>query len=406
VTPTFYSWITNLHPSIPAVNSDFNGKTPLNMQIAPTQGFGIDRFVAEAKDKTSTWDVYVGMTPFVEMVSLVKADVIVPWDDFIPKQVVDDILPSIKAECTYNGKLYSWPFLLDIITMGWNSEITDKAGIKDNPPKDWDTYLKYGKQVQDSKSAQYGVTFDAHGWRSLAPFTHSLSTDVYYDDGNGGKLFDFTNPAALEALQLMKKMMPLSEPNVLNPGTSDGGVNDTPDEASFAAQEVAYYCKYQNAPLRFAATWPDPKKLGLAPIPKFSNGVGSTVFWTTGSCLFKYGQNKEKVVDYLKALTYDGRIWKDSIAGSATAHPGQLPPYKSLYDGWNSNKPDWMQDFVGLVRAQLDVAKAIPNQKYGLTQFFIGQPFWEKYLKGEESDPKKAAQAAKDAVAAENKKSP
>ena len=55
---------------------------------------------------------------------------------------------------------------------------------------------------------------------------------------------------------------------------------------------------------------------------------------------------------------------------------------------------------------QLDVAQAIPNHKYGLTQFFIGQPSWEKYLKGEEPDIKKAAQAAKDAVAAENKKSP
>ena len=39
----------------------------LNFQIAPVQGFGIDRFVAEARDKSSTWDVYVGMTPFVEM---------------------------------------------------------------------------------------------------------------------------------------------------------------------------------------------------------------------------------------------------------------------------------------------------------------------------------------------------
>ncbi len=58
-----------------------------------------------------------------------------------------------------------------------------------------------------------------------------------------------------------------------------------------------------------------------------------------------------------------------------------------------------------LVRAQLDVAKAIPNHAFGLQQFQLGQPIWEKYLKGEESDPKKALQAAKDAVAAEVKKS-
>ena len=55
------------------------------------------------------------MTPFVEMASLIKAGVIEPWDDYIPKDVLDDMLPSIRAECTVDGKLYSWPFLLDII---------------------------------------------------------------------------------------------------------------------------------------------------------------------------------------------------------------------------------------------------------------------------------------------------
>jgi hypothetical protein len=54
-----------------------------------------------------------------------------------------------------------------------------------------------------------------------------------------------------------------------------------------------------------------------------------------------------------------------------------------------------------LVREQLDAAKAIPNHAFGLQQFFIGQPEWERYLTGEEADPMVAMQAAKDAVAAE-----
>ena len=128
LTPTFYQWIQDLHPGIPAVNANFPG---INYQIAPVEGFGIERFVAEGKNKESTWDVYVGMTPFVEMKALIKADVIQPWDDFIPKDVLDDLIPAIRDECTVDGKLYSWPFLLDIIGMGWNSALTDKAGITD-----------------------------------------------------------------------------------------------------------------------------------------------------------------------------------------------------------------------------------------------------------------------------------
>jgi multiple sugar transport system substrate-binding protein len=231
LTPTFYQWIVDLHPSLPQVNAAFQQTAPLNFQIAPVQGFGIDRFVAEARDKSSTWDVYVGMTPFVEMSALIEADVIEPWDNYIPQDVLNDMIPSIRTECTVNGKLYSWPFLLDIITLGWNKGQSDQAGISAMPTS-WDELLADSQQVVDSKAAPYGVVFDAHGWRSLAPITHSISTNVYTPDG----FFDFNSDPALQALEIMKKMKALSSPNVLNTGTTDAGVNNTPDEDAFAAQ--------------------------------------------------------------------------------------------------------------------------------------------------------------------------
>src|SRR5271154_1877710 len=62
LSPTFYPWIQDLHPGIPAVNAEFPG---INYQIAPVEGFRTERFVAEAEDKQSIWEVYVGQTPFV-----------------------------------------------------------------------------------------------------------------------------------------------------------------------------------------------------------------------------------------------------------------------------------------------------------------------------------------------------
>ena len=53
------------------------------------------------------------------------------------------------------------------------------------------------------------------------------------------------------------------------------------------------------------------------------------------------------------------------------------------------------------MRGQLDQARAIDNHLFGLQQFIIGQPVWEKYLKGEESNPKVALQNVVDAVKAE-----
>jgi ABC-type glycerol-3-phosphate transport system substrate-binding protein len=397
LTPTFYQWIEDLHPSIPAVNAKFPG---INYQIAPVEGFGIERFVAEAKNKESTWDVYVGQTPFVEMSAMIKADVIEPWDPYIPKDVLEDILPTIRAENTIDGKLYGWPFLLDVIGTGWHSALTSKAGLPDAAPATWDDYLANAKKIVDSGAAPFGATFDSHGWRSLAPMAHSMSSNVYTSEG----LFDFTSEPAIEALKLMKQIMALSHPDILLEGASDGGVNGTPDEVAFAAQRVGYYTKYFNAPLRMAQYWDDPKGLHLGPLPKFANGEGSTVFWTTGCALFKHGKNKEKVAEYIRALTYDRQIWQDSIAGTQSGHPGQLPPYKSIYAEWDANKPDWMPEFVALVRSQLDKAKAITNHLFGLQQFVIGKPIWETYLKGEEADPKAAMQKVVEAVQAEMKR--
>jgi ABC-type glycerol-3-phosphate transport system substrate-binding protein len=397
LTPTFYQWIEDLHPSIPAVNAKFPG---IDYQIAPVEGFGIERFVAEAKSGESTWDVYVGQTPFVEMSAMIEADVIEPWDPYIPREVVEDIIPAIREENTIDGKLYGWPFLLDVVGNSWHSGLTTTAGLPDQAPATWDEHLANAKAIVESGAAPFGATFDSHGWRSLAPMTHSMSTDVYTPEG----LFDFTHDAAIEALKLMKSIMALSHPDILLEGATDGGVNGTPDEVAFAAQRVGYYTKYFNAPLRMAQNWDDPKLLHLGPLPKFANGEGSTVFWTTGAALFKHGKNKEKAAEYIRALTYDPQIWQDSIQGTPSGHPGQLPPYKSIYAEWDANKPEWMPEFVGLVRSQLDRAKAITNHLFGLQQFVIGKPIWETYLKGEEADPKAAMQKVVEAVQAEMKR--
>jgi multiple sugar transport system substrate-binding protein len=397
LTPTFYQWIQDLHPGLQAVNARFPG---INYQIAPVEGFGIERFVAEAKNGESTWDVYVGQTPFVEMSAFVKADVIEPWDNYIPNDVIDDIIPTIREEATINGKLYSWPFLLDVIGSGWHSGITTKAGLPDAAPATWDEFLTGAKSIVASKAAPWGAAFDSHGWRSLAPITHSMSTNVYTPDG----LFDFNSEPAIEALKLMKQIMAFSNPDILLEGVSDAGVNSTPDEVAFATQRVGLYFKYFSAPLLMAQSWDDPKLLHLGPLPKFANGEGSTVFWTSGCALLKHGQNKEKAAEYIKALTYDKQIWKDSIVGTKSGHPGHLPPYKSIYADWKANKPDWMPEFVELVRSQFDKAKAINNHLFGLQQFVIGKPIWEAYLKGQEPDPKAAMQKVVEAVQAEIKK--
>ena len=326
----------------------------------------------------------------------IKADVIEPWDNYIPKDVLDDILPSIREECTVDGKLYSWPFLLDVIGSSWHSGITDKAGLPDAAPATWDEFLASSKKIVDSKAAPWGATFDcARLAFARADHPHHEHQGLYA--GRTVRLHQRARHRGAEADEADHGVcrIPTSCSKALRTPASTERRTKSPSPRSASA----YYFKYFNAPLRMAASWDDPKLLHLGPLPKFANGEGSTVFWTTGCALFKYGQNKEKAAEYIKALTYDPQIWKDSIVGTKSGHPGQLPPYKSIYADWNANKPDWMPPFVSLVRGQLDRAKAINNNLFGLQQFVIGKPIWETYLKGEEADPKVAMQKAMDAVA-------
>ena len=193
--------------------------------------------------------------------------------------------------------------------------------------------------------------------------------------------------------------------DILLEGSSDAGVNSTTDEEAFKSQRVGLYFKYFNAPLRMAASWDDPKLLHLGPLPKFANGEGSTVFWTTGCALFKHGQNKEKAAEYIKALTYDQQIWKASIVGTPGVLSGSASALQIDLRG------------LGLEQARLDAAvrrsrAQSARSRQGDRQQSLWAAairhrqtrIWETYLKGEEPDPKVAMTKVKEAVQAEIKK--
>jgi multiple sugar transport system substrate-binding protein len=399
---TVYQWQFDLHPTWTQVMEEGG----VQVDIAPVAGFSFDRFVAESQEQKSTWDVYTGVTPFLEMIALADSGTIEPWDPYLPAGALDDLIPATREEGTYNGSLYVFPLLLDVIVQGWNAEIVEKAGLDPEvAPKNWDEYLANAQKVKDSGAAPYGCIFDFHDWRSLIPITHSISTDVYTEEG----LFKYTSDAAVQAIELMKRMVEVSTKDLLQEGTTDGGVNNTPDEQIYSAQQAGYYIKYQNAHLRFAATWPDPTQNRLGALPVQEGGAGGTVFWDTGAVLFKYGQNKQKAAEFLMTLSKDDRIWEESIAGNAeTGIPavGQLPILQSKWTEWSASPPDWLSanPWAVEVKDGLSKASAIAPSILAAKQFTVARPEWVKYLNGDEADAKTALQKAQDAVAAEYKK--
>ena len=398
-TATFYDWELNLHPGI----YDVGDASGVKVEVAPTENFGNDRFIAEANDESSTWDMYGGVTPFLEMLQLVQTGTIEPWDPYVTDEIKADLFPATLAEGTVDGSWYVWPLLLDIAVQASNASILEKAGIDPEvAPVTWDEFIANAQKVKESGAAPYGLTFDNRDWRSLIPVTHSISTDVYTPDG----LFRYNSDAAVQALEILKSMMQWTSADIL----AASGVDNTVlvDQATWASEQAGYYFKYQNAPLTYSATWKDPSMLRLARLPKTADGVGGTVFWDTGAVLFKYGNNKPKMVEFIQAIQQDQAIWENSVQGNpdeGTTPVGQLPVTQSTWTNWEASPPDFVtaNPWIFEVRDALAAASAIAPSMLAIKQFDVARPIWHKYLSGDTADAKTAGQEAFDAVLAEYK---
>ena len=183
LTPTFYQWIDDLHPDIPdgqqAVPRSTTGR-----EDRPGPRLRHRALRRRGKQEEEHLGRLCRQTPFVEMAALIKAGVIEPWDNYIPKEVIDDIIPSILDEdAPIDGKLW-----LAVPArrhhQARDAELGQKAELDPEPPGDLGRAdLPKAKTVVDKKAAPCGATFDAHGWRSLAPITHSMSTERLHARG-------------------------------------------------------------------------------------------------------------------------------------------------------------------------------------------------------------------------------
>jgi ABC-type glycerol-3-phosphate transport system substrate-binding protein len=391
VTAGFQDWILRLHPAI-ARTFGPSYATSHDAPAIQRGGASATLLALDATEKTSAWDVYVGMTPFDDMAGLIEAGAIEPWDGHVPPSVLADIDPAIRRECTLDGKLYAWPFLLDVTVQGWNAELVERADLDPGvPPASWDEYVAAARAVRRTGAAQYGCTFDARPWRSLVPIAYSFSTDVYTEEG----LFDYTHAAVVEALEVLRRMFELANPDVLDPYTTVGAAATT-DEAAFASQLAAYYVKYANAHVRAANTWPDPSRLALAPVPLAAD-AGATLFWTTGLALPRYGGNAQGGAEYAKALTYDDVLWRESI-GVGRQGAGQLTAFRSLWLEWRADEPTWVPEWASRSFLQLRDAAPIRAHRLGTQQFTVARPYIDLYLTRTEKSARRALRDAMKAV--------
>jgi ABC-type glycerol-3-phosphate transport system substrate-binding protein len=379
LTGLYQAWVLRLYPQLAALGSP-----------RPEIGAGTREILSrQARRGTAAVDFYVGLTPFDDLVRLRRANVLAPWDEVMPASVAADLPDPVRRESTLDGGLYSWPLLLDVTILGSNAELVERADLDPGrPPRTWDELADAARQVVRSGAAPFGCTFDPRPWRSLVPVTHSFSADVYDEQGR----FDYRADAAAGALETLRRLRELANPDILDGAVSPDG--STPDEQAFAGGLAAYYVKYQNAPIRMAAGWADPGRLVLARLPRPLDGAGKTVFWTTGVGLVRFGHKKPDVARYTRSITYGDDFWRTAIGGGRAAG-GHIPVFDSLWRDWERDRPPWLGAWALGVHEQLKHAEPIPPSAAGFEQFKgRARAELDRYLAGEEPSARRALSRA------------
>lgn len=251
-----------------------------------------DRMATAFASGTSDWDlVYMcGWVP--EFI-----DSIVPYADTLPASTTADMPPSSFKTVTWDGKRYGAVFTLSLLTLFYNTEHLEIAGLK-GPPQTWDDLKRYTKEL--TRDGRYGWVLDYGDSAGIGGttsywmcFLQQAGGTMYNKDGTPA----FNSDAGVMALQMMLDLMKLGT----DPGSiSYAGINDATNVLLSGRASMMMNWPYMWKPAQ------DPKqskiigKLGGAVLPAGPAGTASidgTDAWTvTASC--KNPDLATKLVDF------------------------------------------------------------------------------------------------------------
>ena len=147
-----------------------------------------------------------------------------PLDPLLPQDLVADLPPSSFATTTWDGKRYGVVFTLSLLTLFYNTELLDQAGLK-TPPTTWDELKGYALEL--TKDGRYGWVLNygaPEGIGGVASYWMAFLQQA------GGKMYGadglpvFNDAPGVDALKLMVEMMTNGS---TDPGSlSYVGIND------------------------------------------------------------------------------------------------------------------------------------------------------------------------------------
>lgn len=295
------------------------------------------------------------------------SDIIVPLDDLLGEEYVNDLFPSYKEDYSYNGNLMGVPWAPSPYILYWNKELFKKAGLPDRAPETHEEMLEFARALSKLKTDQGEQVYGMGEATEKLPINGMIALRNIY--AFNGSIFDkdgkvnVNTPEVIDALKYYETLV--------DEGLSPQGAKLKDLRNLFSIGRLGMYADgyYGKAVFRnlsgqgeaFDSVW------GAAIIPKNKNGKSVSIGEAHGLVISKDSKNKEAAADFIKFLSDEAMIsLYHQKVGAMTSRKSisTLPEFNSteldkvLTEQMNHIKP-LPKNNPGLEQAYLEIAEAV-----------------------------------------------
>lgn len=199
------------------------------------------------------------------------ANFVIPLKDRLSKDTVADLPPSSFSTVTWNGESKGVVFTLSLLTLFYNTEMFEQAGIKE-PPKTWDDLKRMATDLtKDGKFGWVNSFGTPEGIGGTACFwmcyLQQAGGKMYAEDGTPA----FNNESGITALQYMMDLMPATDPGSL----TYVGINDATNVFTAGNAAMMMNWPFMWKPANDPATSKIAGKIGGGLLPAGPAGTAS-----------------------------------------------------------------------------------------------------------------------------------
>lgn len=289
----------------------------------------------QAKDPAM--DLFVGDVVWTPIFA--SADWVLPLDDYLTQEEIDEHVPGAMKAYTYRDHVYGIPFFTDGGMLYYRTDLLEK--YNKSVPTTWDELIETASYImaQEKDPNLYGY---AGSWKQYEGVTCSLTELVWSHGGDfldkeGNVIFD--SPESVAAMTVMEKMV--HEAKITPQGVGGFGSGDM--------RALAL-----NGQMIFTRDWPsfysnsmDPEKSSVVGKIKYTvlpHAPGQESYSTLGGwgiMVSNFTDNPEEAVKFAKfRSSYESQKQEALLI----AH---LPTRKALYEDADivENEP-WMVDML------------------------------------------------------------